>query len=54
MSQKTYLAKVTVRGQVAIPKEVRQLLDIKPGDYIAFIVKDNTVTIKKAKITIEQ
>jgi len=53
MSEKTYLAKVTVRGQVAIPKEIRQLLDLKPGDYIAFIVKNNVIYLKKAKITIE-
>ena len=29
---KSYLAKVTSKGQITIPAEVRQMLALKPGD----------------------
>jgi len=53
MSEKPYyLAKLTSKNQVVIPKEVREILNLKPGDYIAFIVEDNTVRVKKAEIKV--
>ena len=44
------LAKVSGKYLITIPKEVREALDIKPGDYIAFIIRDNEVVIRKARI----
>jgi AbrB family looped-hinge helix DNA binding protein len=32
---------VTTKGQVTIPKEVRELLGIKPGNAVAFEVDDD-------------
>lgn len=39
------LAKVTTKGQVTIPKAIRDLLDLKAGSKILFIQKGNEVVI---------
>jgi len=36
-------AKVSSRGQVVLPKEIRRQLNIKQGDILLFVVEDNTV-----------
>ena len=35
--------KVTTRGQVTIPVEIREQLGIQPGDEVEFIVEGNVV-----------
>lgn len=42
------LAKVTSKGQITIPKTIRDLLNIKEGSKILFIEKDNEIVIKNA------
>ena len=37
------LAKVTSKGQITIPKTIRDLLNIKEGSKILFIEKDNEI-----------
>ena len=40
---------VTTKGQVTIPKEVRDLLGIKPGSAVTFeVAEDGRVVLKKA------
>lgn len=41
-------AKVMSKGQVTIPKEVREVLGVQPGDKITFIVDGTTVRIVNA------
>lgn len=41
-------AKVTSKGQITIPKQVRDKLGIEPGEGISFIEKDGIFYIKKA------
>ena len=41
-------AKVTAKGQVTIPKSIRELLEIKEGSKILFIQKGNDVLIKNS------
>ena len=36
-------AKVMSKGQVTIPKDIRQILGVESGDRITFIVEGNTV-----------
>ena len=38
-------AKVMAKGQVTIPKDVRQVLGVSTGDRITFIVEGNNVRI---------
>ena len=42
------LAKVTTKGQVTIPKSIRELLELKEGSKILFIQKGNDVIIKNS------
>jgi antitoxin PrlF len=34
------MAKVSSKGQVVLPKEIRERLKIKPGDTVAFVATD--------------
>lgn len=42
------LAKVTTKGQVTIPKSIRELLDLKEGSKIIFIQRGNDIIIKNS------
>ena len=46
-------ARVSVRGQVAIPKKVREALDIKDGDTVLFELKGGEVRLRKVKNFLE-
>lgn len=41
--------RVTVKGQVTIPQEVREKLGIFPGTEVEFILENNSAKIQKAK-----
>lgn len=42
------IAKVTVKGQTTIPREVRAALHIEPGDLIAWeVLDDGTARVKR-------
>lgn len=43
-------AKVMAKGQVTIPKDVREVLGVASGDRITFIVEGNTVRIVNSAI----
>ena len=47
-------AKVMSKGQVTIPKRIRELLDLQNGDYVTFVVNNDKVQIKNSKIFIEE
>ena len=42
------LAKVTTKGQITIPKAIRELLDLKEGSKIIFIQKGNDIVIQNS------
>ncbi len=49
------LAKVTTKGQITIPKTIREFLDLKEGSKIIFIQKGKDVIIKNsAMIALEK
>lgn len=46
-------SRLTSNGQVAIPKAVREALDLSEGDEIVFRVEDNRAMISKRRDFIE-
>jgi len=40
--------KVTTKGQVTIPQEIRETLGIHPGSMVEFGIEDDVVTLRKA------
>jgi|Deesub1362A_J573_1020465.scaffolds.fasta_scaffold00801_7 AbrB family looped-hinge helix DNA binding protein len=47
------VAKISTRGQVAIPKDIRKKLNIKEGDIIIFEERKDGIYIRKVKNFIE-
>jgi len=47
-----YLSRITQKGQVTIPKEIRDLFGIKPNDIGEFTVKEGSIMflVKKGNI----
>ena len=45
------MPRVTTKGQVTIPKEIRETLGIEPGDEIVFEETDTGYTIRKHEPT---
>lgn len=41
-----WIAKVSSKGQVTIPKPVREHLELKPGSQVAFVVRDERVELE--------
>lgn len=39
-------SRISSKGQVTIPKEIRELLKLEPGDLIAYEVEDGTVRLR--------
>jgi len=47
------VAKMSVTGQVEIPTTIRRRFGFKPGDLLAFVINNDILEVKKAKIKIE-
>lgn len=43
-------AKVMAKGQITIPKDIREVLGVESGDRVTFIVEGNTVRIVNSAI----
>lgn len=43
-------AKVMAKGQVTIPKDIREVLGVASGDRVTFIVEGNTVRIVNSAV----
>lgn len=52
MSEKTFVdnAKVMAKGQITIPKDVREVLGVDSGDRVTFVVQGNTVLIVNSAV----
>lgn len=47
-------ATVTSKGQVTIPKEIRDRLGIDPGQELEFSVEDDTITVRPKRPAMER
>jgi antitoxin PrlF len=45
----TVRARVTSKGQITIPQEVRRRLGLKQGDQVEFVTEDGVTVIRPAK-----
>ena len=52
MISRTFIdnAKVMAKGQVTIPKNIRNILGINTGDRVTFVVEDGTVRVVNSAI----
>lgn len=51
MSEVMDVAKVTAKGQITIPADVREAIGIREGDKVVFIrLKDGTVSLRNANL----
>ncbi len=41
---------LSAKGQVTIPKEIRDALDLKPGDKVVFLEKGEEISIRRSKM----
>ena len=48
-----YIGRLTTKGQVTIPAEVRRRLGVKPRDQVAFRIVENRVELQPATMTLE-
>lgn len=46
-------AQVSTRGQIAIPKTIKDKMKIQEGDYIVFIQDDDKIVIKTARLILQ-
>jgi AbrB family looped-hinge helix DNA binding protein len=49
-----YKSKVTARYQISIPKEIREKLGIKEGDYVTFRVDNGHIIVGKGEFTVSE
>ncbi len=47
-------AKVMSKGQVTIPKRIRELLNLENGDYVTFVVNKDKVEIQNSSTFIKE
>ena len=46
--------KITTKGQITVPKLVREALAVQPGDRISFVIReDGTVTVEAESVDLE-
>jgi antitoxin PrlF len=51
MSGKMAVATLTSKGQITIPKQVRDALSLQAGDRVSFLVRDDGVVELRAETT---
>lgn len=42
-----HLSQLSTEGQITIPKEIQDLLSLKPGDLVTYEVQEGTVILKR-------
>jgi AbrB family looped-hinge helix DNA binding protein len=42
-----HFSQLSAEGQITVPKEIQKLLALKPGDMIAYEVREGTVILKR-------
>lgn len=51
MSTKAILSTLTSKSQTVVPREIREKLDLSPGDRLRYIETDRGIVIEKARLS---
>ena len=51
---KRLTAKVTSKGQITIPAEVRERLGVRVGDRVSFEVEDSGIRVERARSVVDE
>lgn len=46
-------SKITAKGQITLPKPVREILNVREGDEVLFLYRDGRITIERLPGTVE-
>ena len=46
-------AKLSEKGQITVPKTIRDVLDLNPGDRVQFVFSDGNILVKRSSPTDE-
>ena len=49
MAEEIGISSISEKGQVTIPKEIRDSLQLKAGDKVVFIERDNEIVVHKSR-----
>ena len=49
MARKIHVVRLTSRGQVTIPRSVRELFGLKRGDRLEFVVESGRILVRRAQ-----
>lgn len=44
-----HVSKLSAKGQVTVPREIREILGLKAGDMVAYEVQNGSVILKRAE-----
>lgn len=50
-AENRHVSKVTAKGQVTIPKEIRDRLGLRSGEYVVWEPRDEGVVMERARVT---
>ena len=53
-TMREFEAKLSAKGQITLPQEIRRILDLHPGDRVCFEVVGEVVKIRRASSKITQ
>jgi len=43
-------SRISAKGQVTIPKQIREKIGLQPGDYVAYELHDGVAILRKAEL----
>ncbi|TVY05570.1 AbrB/MazE/SpoVT family DNA-binding domain-containing protein [Paenibacillus cremeus] len=46
------LSTISSKGQITVPKRIRDMLNLNEGDQIAFILENGNIVVRKANVRI--
>ena len=47
-------AKISEKGQITLPKTIRDILDLNPGDVVRFVLAEGRILVERGKPDMER